>query len=245
VGAHPALGERIAELWLRNNRIADLSHPSPIADVQRQVSFPLEGSDGGTTFRADFVVTHANGTRRVVEVKTVVDTDYAASALPATECTTSTNAKKKKQKKQCIFASTQVPYVRTAIFPWGNSNQKGPNGEAVVSARAIRHVQELTKMAKNSAPSCHSRNEPSPPDVVTAATLLFVVVRGDAEAFRPNAEACPSFARYLKEAHDAGVQVLAKRVWWETGGGAEEENNVLCLDDDKILPIEWPSVGTG
>ena len=38
------------------------------------------------------------------------------------------------------------------------------------------------------------------------AAVMFVVIREDAVSFRPNHEACPSFARYLKEASDAGVQ---------------------------------------
>ena len=35
------------------------------------------------------------------------------------------------------------PYARAAIFPWGAGKQKGPDGEAVVSARAIKHVDCL------------------------------------------------------------------------------------------------------
>ena len=53
------------------------------------------------------------------------------------------------------------------------------------------------------------------------AAVLFVVVRSDATKFRPNAEACPSFARYLGEARRAGVRVLAHRVKWSDDGDAE------------------------
>ena len=38
------------------------------------------------------------------------------------------------------------------------------------------------------------------------AAVMFVVIREDAVSFRPNHEACPSFARYLREASEAGVQ---------------------------------------
>ena len=47
--------------------------------------------------------------------------------------------------------------------------------------------------------------------------MIFIVIRGDAEAFRPNHEACPSFARYIREARDAGVKVMAQKVRWGEG----------------------------
>ena len=68
-------------------------------------------------------------------------------------------------------------------------------------------------------------------------TILFVVVRGDAKYFRPNHEACPSFAKYLKEANDAGVQVLAKQVIW----GDEGENELGNCYEGNLLDIKWPS----
>src|SRR5689334_14656027 len=42
--------------------------------------------------------------------------------------------------------------------------------------------------------------------------VLFVVNRGDCEAFRPCHEACPLFASVLKRARDAGVSVLAYEI---------------------------------
>ena len=61
-----------------------------------------------------------------------------------------------------------------------------------------------------------------PPEEVYRRPLPpFVVVRSDATKFRPNAEACPSFARYLGEARRAGVRVLAHRVKWSDDGDAE------------------------
>lgn len=34
------------------------------------------------------------------------------------------------------------------IFPWGRAKQKGPDGEKVVSTRAIKHLRELTRIQK-------------------------------------------------------------------------------------------------
>jgi len=144
-----------------------------------------------------------------------VDTDYSALSPPTT------------RELKCLFLNHQTPYQRTAIFPWGNSNQKGPEGEKVVSARAIHHIRELTRIAQGQL-----KDEQQ----VYQATILFVVIRGDAESFRPNHEACPSFCKYLKRANESGVQVLAKRVSWGTG-----VDMAKCFDD-KLLPIEWPNI---
>ena len=65
------------------------------------------------------------------------------------------------------------------------------------------------------------------------AAVLFVVVRRDAMQFRANAEACPSFARYLSEAHQAGVKVIARRVRW---GEADGEDLGVAIDDGS-LPV--------
>ena len=221
VGAHPSLGERIAELWLRENLL-----PLPSRDidaVQAQVTNPC----GAQGLRCDFLVTHrTDGQQRAVEVKTVVDTDYSTMALPPPS-----DGNKTQRRRRCIFTSDRQPYTRTALFPWGTSQQKGPDGEKVVSTRAIHHVRELTRIVKGECQDNFSGNNNH---TAAAATLLLVVLRGDAQAFQPNAEACPSFARYLHDAHKAGVHVVAKRVSWNERGE--------CWDDhDSVLPILWPA----
>jgi len=217
VGAHPSLGERIAATLLEQNLVEGIP---PVRHIDRQVRNPC----GADNIRSDFVVTHHDGTRRVVEVKTVVDADYSTRALPPAS-----------SKLKCAFASDAWPYHRTAIFPWGSSNQKGPEGERVVSARAIHHVRELTKIA-----SGELRGESD--DEKWEATVLFVVVRDDVASFRPNHEACPSFARYLRNARDSGVQVVAKSVRWGSPCGGSNNDEGVCCCDDSILPIEWPEI---
>jgi hypothetical protein len=127
---------------------------------------------------------------------------------------------------KCRFVNTKTPYKRTAIFPWGNSNQKGPDGEKVVSARAIKHVQELTQISQG---KLHNGQQYD-------ATVLFIIIRNDAKAFRPNHEACPSFRKYLQQAQQAGVQILAKQVRWGEGDAIGK-----CMDGP-LLDIEWPEV---
>jgi DNA-binding sugar fermentation-stimulating protein len=208
VGAHPSLGEAIAKhMIVEQPQLLEEALPDgvKIDSFQSQVTFELANKE---KMRADFMLQQSNGRKRIVEVKTVVDTDYSSNfPLP--------------NRSRCIFTSNAPDYTRTAIFPWGQSNQKGPNGEKVVSARAIKHVTELTAMVDAGDYD---------------ATVLFIVIRGDAQKFRPNHQACPSFAKYLKQAESKGVQILAKRVRW-----GEERDNELgnCYNDD-WLDIEWP-----
>ncbi|KAL3931770.1 MAG: hypothetical protein SGARI_004126 [Bacillariaceae sp.] len=204
VGAHPSLGEKLAEELVRRNLLG------PTLPTTK--SFRREVRNvGGTDMRADFLIQHEDSSLppRILEVKTVVDTDYASNAVPT-------------NRTKCVFTSDVVPYKRTGIFPWGQGKQKGPDGEPVVSARAIKHVRELTRIVQDTTQDY-------------AATVLFIVIRHDAKAFRPNIDACPSFARYLKEARDAGVQILAKQIVWGEG----EENTGNAFEGD-LLDIDWP-----
>lgn len=208
VGGHPNLGELLAEEVLSRHVQGVITIPGmeQVTAIKKQVMI-------GPHTRADFVLETADKQstapprQRIVEVKTVVDTDYCAS-WPVPE------------RRKCIFVSQDPPadYQRTALFPWGESKQKGPDGERVVSTRAIKHVSELTQLVT---------------DGTYDATILFLVIRGDAEVFKPNFEACPSFAKYLKKARDAGVQVLAKRVRWD-------ETEIGTCHDDKWLDVVFP-----
>ena len=189
VGAHPSLGEKIAKSLLEKNLIKELP---PIVDISTQVS-----NICNCDMRTDFVVTHEDGTRNVIEVKQVVDTDYNSETPPP-------------NREKCVFFEKEKPYIRSGIFPWGNSKQKGPDGEKVVSARAIKHVRELTKIARGTVKDNEGKK--------LNATILFINNREDALQFRPNSDACPSFARYLKEAKDGGVNILCRRVIWGNDG---------------------------
>jgi DNA-binding sugar fermentation-stimulating protein len=206
VGAHPSLGERVAERLIQENR---LGLPA-IAQVEKQKAFALPD---GSKMRTDFFLKHVDGTKRLIEVKTVVDTDYI--------CVEDVPPSLKSPNNLVLPYKNASTYRRTALFPCGCGKQKGPDGETVVSARAIKHVQELTRMV-----------ELKSKDSSYEAAILFVVCRGDAEDFSPNAAACPSFALYLKVAHDAGVQIIARRVSWDDQGA--------CRDDGEI-PVVWPA----
>lgn len=202
VGAHPSLGERAAHALLSNGVLTTALGGGAVEKVEREVT-----GVAGTDMRCDFLVTHADATKTVLEVKTVVDSDYNPAFAP--------------ERAGCVFLGHRTPYQRAAIFPWGKSNQKGPEGEKVVSARAIKHVRELTEIAKGAR-----RDADGTP---LRSAILFVVVRSDVHDFRPNEEACPSFARYLRDARTAGVSVIARRVCWQE---TQDGDKTVCAAVD-------------
>ena len=198
VGAHPSIGEKVAAALLDCGAL-DACVGSSIVAVQREVANPA-----GADMRCDFVATGSCGRRSVIEVKTVVDSDYNPETAPS--------------RKGCVFLGRTVPYERAAIFPWGTARQKGPDGEKVVSARAIKHVRELALLAQGKLQEADGTR--------LGAVLVFVVVRADALSFRPNAEACPSFARHVREAQAAGVRIVARRVSWSDSGEAFDDGEI-------------------
>ena len=211
VGAHPMIGEKAASALLSEGLLTEALGGAKIESIQREVA-----GVAGTDMRCDFLITHTDASKTVLEVKTVVDTDYDPQTAP--------------ERDGCVFLGRIVDgeYRRSGIFPWGKSNQKGPDGEKVVSARAIKHVRELTGIASGA----HA----DPDGVKLRAAILFVVVREDAKAFRANEDACPSFARYLREARQAGVTVLARKVCW--GDGKTEGATLGAALDGGELEVE-------
>lgn len=216
VGAHPSIGERLADALIREDLLTFAEQLPPAEEVHREV-LRVAGCD----MRADFLIHHKNSVSTILEVKTVVDTDYNPETLPS--------------RTGCVFLGRAAPYRRVAIFPWGRASQKGPEGEKVVSARAIKHVNELAAVARG------ERRIPGRDKL--AAALLFVVTRHDAVAFRPNAEACSSFAKHLAAAAASGVRVLAHAVRWGEGldkgkafwaGELDVDWSVPCNDDQQL-----------
>lgn len=189
IGAHPSIGETLADEMIRRGVLA--AELGALAALEREVT-----AVAGTDMRCDFFATSEAGARSVIEVKTVVDTDYDPATAP--------------QRAGCVFVGKGDPYKRAAIFPWARKcSQIGPDGEKVVSARAIKHVCELTSLATGERTLDGGER--------VGAVMLFVVTRADAQSFRANAEACPSFAKHLARASRAGVKVVAHRVRWGTG----------------------------
>jgi hypothetical protein len=84
----------------------------------------------GCNMRSDFVVSFEDGSAMAVEVKTVVDTDFAPHTAPVLTAG--------ERKKRCVYVGNGVPYQRAAIFPWGTQKQAlDPNDKSSPKARYL------------------------------------------------------------------------------------------------------------
>ena len=184
------------------------------AEIRREVTGPR-----GQDMRADFVVSGGSEKECVLEVKTVVDASADAGVA----------AEEESGPTAALFPWGLVAGVPSIIklasvarhsspdSPRSSKNQKGPEGERVVSARAIKHVDALAAIAEEGAAS---------------AAVLFVVARSDCSSFRPHAARCPSFAAHLKAAKKAGVTLVARRIRWDVRDG------VARAFDDGAVPVD-------
>lgn len=218
VSAHPSLVEKIAKGLIEGGALDARLHGSPVErdGVSAQTTMKRRKTESASNnYRPDFVLNHKDGSRTILEVKQVVDTDYSREFV---------EERARLQAPHPVYSpSGSAPYARAGIFPWGKRGQKGPDGEKVVSARAIEHLRELTELAKD--PNVHP-------------VILFICSRADVEGFRPNGAACPSFAKYLELAQHAGVRILVQKVCW---GEGEDLGKAF---DAGPLPI-WPALGEG
>lgn len=219
VSAHPSLVERIALSLLENGALDDRLHASPTVktDIKTQKMMKRQATESvSNTYRPDFAISHEDGTTTILEVKQVVDTDYSREFV---------QERARLQAPHPTYSPRSTPYVRAGIFPWGKRGQNGPDGEKVVSARAIEHLRELTELASDKKSGVHP-------------AVLFICSRADVEGFRPNGAACPSFAAYLERAQRAGVRVLVQKVRW---GEGEDLGKAF---DAGALPL-WPALKEG
>lgn len=104
---------------------------------------------------------------------------------------------KKAPTKQCYVEVKNVTMLqdeRRAIFPDG------------VSERGQKHLKELISLKEQGIRAC----------------MLYIIQRRDVEVFAPAIEIDPEYARLLKEAHKAGVEILPYQ----------------CLIDEKGVQVE-------
>lgn len=142
-----------------------------------------------TNMRSDFLL-QCNGIKHIVEVKIVVDTDYDPSC-------------QHRDHIQSLYFQDSSVYRRSALFPWGRSHQHDEDGNKVVSARAIKHVKELTNLVESGE---------------YEASIVFMVCRSDVYSFTPNKESCLQFVMHLKNAQTKGVHLRALKVNFDENG---------------------------
>lgn len=191
--AHPTLGEKLAYELIIQNKIPELR---PIKSFQKEVSKYYN-----TDMRIDIVATHDDDSKTMIEVKTPIDADTELDD---------------KMKKITKFDKENT----CSIFPLGKRNQIGPNKKKVVSARAIRHIHELSQVAKS------KKNDSNAP----SAVVLFIVARADVKNFYINHWGCPILAEYVEQAKKDGVTFIARQIGWNDDGSAFDLGNIPILE---------------
>ena len=239
-GSSPSLNLALVAVASPASASLALSPPAPKSPlaVQSQVTVRRKvGTSASGGYRPDFRVLHADGSSTLLETKQVVDTDYdpRTAALTAKlqaphpvyapggaildaadESHPAAAAAGAEAGSSCAAEAQEVAvhYDRAGIFPWGKRGQKGPDGESVVSARAIEHLRELMSIARTASSSSSLAASASP---LEHAAVVLMAGRSDVSSIRPNGAACPSFAAYLEEAREAGVRVLGHKCRWGEG----------------------------
>eukprot|EP00045_Choanoeca_perplexa_P003263 m.29559 g.29559 ORF g.29559 m.29559 type:complete len:249 (+) comp11953_c0_seq5:508-1254(+) len=123
VAHNPLLANRLIKKALHDGIISELSHLK-----QYEIKAEAKITD---SFRVDFAYRDPGdgmAIKALVEVKSVCLADYNPETCP--------------DRSGAVFVNPVTPYQRHALFPYGRSGQKF-EGQKVVSARAIKHVQHL------------------------------------------------------------------------------------------------------
>ena len=174
VGINPRLGESIAENALKANCISGLQN---ILSYTRETTI--------LTSRFDFTGIDENGGTFIMEIKNVPLADY--------------NDVPKKERKHYLHKLENMQYnEKIAYFPDGYRKKSTD----VVSPRALKHVEELEKIAKTSR---------------TRAILCFVVQRSDANCFQPS-NIDMTYKKAVQKAWLNGVEIRTIQVEWSLDG---------------------------
>jgi len=174
VGINPRLGESIAENALKANCISGLQN---ILSYTRETTI--------LTSRFDFTGIDENGGTFIMEIKNVPLADYID--VP------------KKERKHYLHKLENMQYnEKIAYFPDGYRKKSTD----VVSPRALKHVEELEKIAKTSR---------------TRAILCFVVQRSDANCFQPS-NIDMTYKKAVQKAWLNGVEIRTIQVEWSLDG---------------------------
>jgi len=110
------------------------------------------------------------------------------------------SAKERKKLPANIYANRDI-CSKVAYFPDGYRKQTADP----VSPRALKHIRELTLIKKESKTRC---------------IMCYVIQRTDVDRFQPST-IDPEYRSAVKEAMDAGVEIITMVVKWSRDGQAE------------------------
>jgi DNA-binding sugar fermentation-stimulating protein len=120
------------------------------------------------------------------------------------------SAKERKKLHVNIYADRDI-CSKVAYFPDGYRKQSSDP----VSPRALKHIKELTLIKKESKTRC---------------IMCYVIQRTDVDRFQPSI-IDPEYRNAVKEAIDAGVEIITLVVKWTRDGEAQFIRDDLPITD--------------
>jgi sugar fermentation stimulation protein A len=185
VGINPKLGEYIAEKALLMGFMQGLSNIKKYAREKTIMNS-----------RFDFIGLDENRRPFILEIKNVPLADYV-------------DVPKKDRKKYKDEIKNKNFHDKIAYFPDGYRK----NNTDVVSPRALKHIQELEKIAKTSE---------------TRAILCFIIQRSDASCFQPS-NIDLTYKKAVQSAWLNGVEIKTLQVEWNKQGTCNFVRNNLPI----------------
>lgn len=184
IGINPKLAETIVDECLNKHFIANLNTNK----FQREVKI--------LNSRFDFAGTTTDGKPFVLEVKNVPLADYV-------------DVPKKEKKKYTDFIQSKKWNEKIAYFPDGYRK----NSTAVVSPRALKHIEELEEIAKSGK---------------VRAILCFVIQRTDVSHFQTS-NIDLTYKEAVYKAWQNGVEIKTIQVSWRENGECYFVSNSLPI----------------
>ena len=179
VGIHPKMAEQLMEISLKENKLTRLPN---VKFYRRETMLQIPNF---VNSRFDFTGLDENGNHFILEVKNVPLADY--EDLPAKD-------RKNKSYENRNFND------KVAYFPDGYRKKTTDP----ISPRALKHVQELTKIRKYSNVRC---------------LLGFVIQRDDVSSFQASV-IDPQYREAIQQAISTGVEIFALVIKWTENGDA-------------------------
>lgn len=191
VGIYPKLAEDLTENALKNNYLHILQN---VQSYRRETPMYIEGK---VDSRFDFSGTDSNGIPFIMEVKNVPLADYE-------------DIDSKMRKHRCY--DNCEPASKIAYFPDGYRKKKTDT----VSPRALKHIQELTLIKKETNTRC---------------IMCYVIQRSDVSSFQPSI-VDPEYREAFKTAMESGIEIITMVIQWTIFGEA-----FLVTDNLPINPF--------
>ena len=179
IGIHPKLAEEIVEQSLLKNYLSKLQN---IKTYKRETSIYVKGK---VDSRFDFSGIDKNGIPFIMEVKNVPLADYE-------------DVDSKMRKNKCY--DNCDPTSKIAYFPDGYRKKKTDT----VSPRALKHIQELTLIKRETNTRC---------------IMCYVIQRSDVSSFQPSI-VDPEYRQAFKTAMESGVEIITMVIQWTIFGEA-------------------------